>query len=103
MASKIPNGGGSVYLNLKGMRELLKSQQIRAELVERMARVAAAIPGSKLEAAERRTRVVVKVISGSDFDEAETGKLSRALDLAGGLRGTKKQFSEAATRKRRRA
>jgi hypothetical protein len=29
------------------------------------------------------------VARGSDFDEANTGELSRALDLAGGKRGIK--------------
>jgi len=88
MASKI-RGGGKVELNRKGMRELLKSQPIRADLVMRMIKVQAALPGSKLEALESRTRIRVKVLRGSDFDEANTGDLSRALDLAGGRRGTK--------------
>jgi hypothetical protein len=77
-----------VYLNSKGMREMLKSQGVEDELVKRMSRVQAALPGSKLEASVTRTRVRVKVARGSDFDEANTGALSRALDLAGGLRGT---------------
>ncbi len=88
MASKIPGGGGTVKLNSPGMRDLLKSNEIRAELVGRMAKVQSALPGSKLEAMESRTRVRVKVTRGSDYDEANTGELSRALDLAGGRRGT---------------
>ena len=98
MASKIPGGGGKVQLNSPGMRELLKSDEIRAELVGRMARVQSALPGSKLEAMESRTRIRVKVIRGSDFDEANTGDLSRALDLAGGRRG---DFTKAQLAKRR--
>ena len=88
MASRIPNGGGEVKLNFKGMGELLKSSAIQAMLWERMARVQAAVEGSKLESRTRRTRVAAGVATGSDFDEANTGNLSRALDLAGGLRGT---------------
>ena len=88
MASKIPGGGGEVKLNSPGMRDLLRSNEVRAELVGRMAKVQSALPGSKLEALESRTRIRVKVIRGSDFDEANTGDLSRALDLAGGRRGT---------------
>ena len=88
MASKIPGGGGKVQLNSPGMRDLLRSNEVRAELVGRMAKVQSALPGSKLEAMESRTRIRVKVIRGSDFDEANTGDLSRALDLAGGRRGT---------------
>jgi hypothetical protein len=71
------------------MRELLQSNEIRAGLVMRMLPVQSALPGSKLEAVMRPTRVAVKVSRGSDFDEANTGDLSRALDLSGGRRGTK--------------
>ena len=88
MASKIPGGGGEVQLNSKGMRDLLKSNEIRAELVERMIKVQAALPGSKMDVQTSPTRLRVKVIRGSDYDEANTGDLSRALDLAGGRRGT---------------
>lgn len=88
MASRIPGNGGKVTLNFKGMGELLKSEPIRAMLQERMARVQAAIPGSTLETKNRRSRVVAIVSNGSDYDEANTGDLSRALDLAGGQRGT---------------
>lgn len=88
MASKIPGGGGEVKLNSQGMRDLLRSNEIRADLVNRMSKVQSALPGSKLVAMESRTRIRVKVERGSDFDEANTGDLSRALDLSGGRRGT---------------
>lgn len=89
MASKIPGGNGKVTLISAGMRELLKSNQIRAELVMRMIKVQSALPGSSMQVSETPTRVRIKVSRGSDFDEANTGDLSRALDLAGGQRGTK--------------
>ena len=98
MASSIPGGGGKVKLNSQGMRDLLRSNEIRANLVGRMARVQSALPGSKLEVMESKTRVRVKVERGSDFDEANTGDLSRALDLAGGRRG---DFTKAQLAKRR--
>jgi hypothetical protein len=101
MASKIPGTNDKVYLHLAGMRELMKSTEIRAELVKRMLPVVSAVPGASLEVAVRPSRVVVKVINGSDFDEANTGSLSRALDLAGGERGTKKKFGESARKNRR--
>jgi hypothetical protein len=88
MASKIPGGGGEVKLNFKGMGELLKSDAIRSMLEERMARVQSALPGSTLESKIRRSRAVAIVKRGSDYEEANTGALSRALDLAGGERGT---------------
>lgn len=88
MASKIPGGGGEVKLDSQGMRDLLRSNEIRADLVNRMSKVQSALPGSKLVAMESRTRIRVKVERGSDFDEANTGDLSRALDLSGGRRGT---------------
>lgn len=73
-----------------GMREMLKSPGVLEELRSRMVRVKAALgPGAMMERAYRPSRVVVKVIKGSNFDEANTGELSRALDLAGGRRGTK--------------
>lgn len=100
MASRIPGTKDKVYLHLAGMRELMKSPEIRAELVKRMLPVVAALPGSSLEVVVRPSRVAVKVLRGSDFDEANTGDLSRALDLAGGLRGTKKQFGAAARKNR---
>tara|TARA_R110000803_G_scaffold167476_1_gene230741 strand:- start:452 stop:751 length:300 start_codon:yes stop_codon:yes gene_type:complete len=95
MASKIPNGGGTVKLNFKGMRELLRSDDLGNMLAKRMRKVQAALPGSELEIAKSPTRVRVKVARGSDFDEANTGDLSRALDLAGGERGTKKKFQKS--------
>lgn len=100
--SKIPGDGGKVTLNGAGMRELLKSQPIRADLVMRMIRVQAALPGSSMQVDNTRTRVWVKVIRGSDFDEANTGDLSRALDLAGGLRGTRTQAQMKKARGKRR-
>lgn len=103
MASRIPGNGGTVKLDRAGMRELMKSQPIRAELVMRMIKVQSALPGSRLEAMNTRTRVRVKVIRGSDFDEANTGDLSRALDLAGGERGTRTQKQMKSARARRRA
>ena len=101
--SSIPGGGGHVKLDSAGMRELLKSQPIRAELVVRMARVQAALPGSSLKVNNTRTRVRVQVERGSDFDEANTGDLSRALDLAGGERGTKNYAKMKRARAARRA
>jgi hypothetical protein len=89
MASKIPGRDGKVTLNRSGMRELLRSNEIRATLVMRMLPVQSALPGSKLEVVMRPTRVAVKVARGSDFEEANTGALSRALDLSGGRRGVK--------------
>jgi len=88
MASKIPGGGGEVKLNSAGIRDLLRSQEIETELRGRMAKVRGALPGSELYVTRSRTRVAVKVKRGSDYDEANTGDLSRALDLAGGRRGT---------------
>jgi hypothetical protein len=88
VASKIPGGGGEVKLNFKGMGELLRSPEIEAELRSRMRRVQAAVPGSELyTTTSRRARAVVA--RGSDFDESNTGELSRALDLSGGQRGYK--------------
>jgi hypothetical protein len=92
MASRIPGNGGTVKLNFKGMNNLLKSVEVTSMLQQRMARVQAAIPGSQMETRFRTSRTAVKVIHGSDYDEANTGNLSRALDLAGGSRGTKPGF-----------
>lgn len=89
MASKIPGGGGEVKLNFKGMGELLRSPAIADELRGRMRRVQAALPGSELEVLTRGRRARAKVMRGSDFDEANTGDLARALDLSGGERGYK--------------
>ena len=87
--SQIPGRDGRVVLNSAGMRDLLKSNEVRAEIAVRAARVQGALPGSKLEITESATRVRAKISRGSDFDEANTGALSRALDLAGGRRGTR--------------
>lgn len=88
-SSKIPGGGGEVKLNFKGMGELLRSPAIADELRSRMRRVQAALPGSELEVLTRGRRARAKVARGSDFDEANTGDLARALDLSGGERGYK--------------
>lgn len=103
MASKIPGGGGEVKLISKGMRELLKSPEVTANLRNRMKRVQGALPGSNLEVMNTSTRVRVKVERGSDFDEANTGELSRALDLAGGLRGDFTKAMRAKNKARRKS
>lgn len=80
----------TVKLNYRGMGQLLKGPFIENELRQRMQRVQSALGSTaQLTVAQRPSRVVVKVARGSDFEEANTGELSRALDLAGGLRGTK--------------
>jgi len=89
VASKIPGGGGEVKLNRKGIAEMMRSRAVANELSVRMRRVQSAIPGSTLEVLTGGKRARAKVINGSDFDEANTGQLSRALDLAGGKRGNK--------------
>jgi len=89
VASKIPGGGGEVKLNFKGMGELLRSKELEAELRNRMRRVQSALPGSELEVLRGGRRARAKVLRGSDFDEANTGELARALDLSGGERGYK--------------
>jgi hypothetical protein len=90
VASKIPGGGGEVTLNRKGMSDLLTvashSQRCSGT---RMRRVQSAVPGSQLDVLTSGRRARAKVSRGSDFDEANTGTLSRALDLAGGQRGYK--------------
>lgn len=95
--TRIPNSSSFVELNYKGMGELLKSPEIQAMLRNRMQTVQGAIPGSELVVTVGRTRARAKVINGSDYDEANTGDLSRALDLAGGSRGT--QVLPKSTRK----
>jgi hypothetical protein len=77
----------TVKLNYKGMGEMLKSIQVQAMLRERMQPVATSV-GSTVEVSVGRTRARAKVAKGSDYDEANTGALSRALDLSGGSRGT---------------
>jgi hypothetical protein len=88
-SSKIPGGGGEVLLNRQGMGQLLKSQPIANGLRQRMTRVQSALPGSQLEVNTKGRRARAKVLRGSDYDEANTGDMSRALDLAGGQRGYK--------------
>lgn len=102
LGSKIPGGGGEVKLNRKGIRDLMKSQEVVMELYSRMQRVQSALPGSEIAVMMGRTRARVKVLRGSDFDEANTGDLSKALDLAGGDRGTKTKNQLAKARARRR-
>ena len=99
--SQIPGKDGYVKLNSAGMRDLLKSNEVRSDLVKRMSRVQSALPGSKLTVDTTSTRLRVKVARGSDFDEANTGALSRALDLAGGLRGIRNKGTAKAKRKAR--
>jgi len=85
----IPGSPGSyVTLNYKGMGELLKSPAIQEMLRQRMEPVQGALPGSELTVTIGRTRARAKVAYGSDYEEADTGALSRALDLSGGMRGT---------------
>jgi hypothetical protein len=100
--SMIPGGGGYVVKDERGMRELLLSQGVADLLADRMARVQIALPGSKLYVTRgprggKRARAVVS--RGSDFEEANTGELSRALDLAGGKRGYKKRTNKPKARK----
>lgn len=78
-----------IKLDNAGMRELLESVQIESELTGRMAAVQSALPGSEMQVVRRGRRVQVRVVRGSDYEEANTGELSRALDLAGGQRGYK--------------
>lgn len=85
---KIPNSDSYIELDYKGMGELLKSQAIQNMLRKRMTNVQEAIPGSELDVVVGRNRARAKVKFGSDYDEANTGQLSQALDLAGGQRGT---------------
>ncbi len=92
--SAIPGGGGHVLLNKAGMGQLLRDPAIAVELGNRMRRVQAALPGSELQVTRSGVRARAKVAYGSDFDEADTGALSRALDLAGGQRGYKKKFNK---------
>jgi hypothetical protein len=99
-SSKIRGGGGEVTLNRKGMGDLLRSAAIVSELRQRMRRVQAALPGSTLYTTSgRRARAVVA--RGSDFDEANTGDLARALDLSGGQRGVKVKSRKPTARKSR--
>ncbi len=88
MASRIPGGGGEVELNSAGMRELMKSPEMQSLLRKRMGRVQSALPGSELKVSISPTRARATVARGSDYDEANTGELSRALNMSGGQRGT---------------
>ena len=72
------------------------------ELYTRMQRVQAALPGSEIVGKIGRARAKVQVWRGSDFEEANTGELSRALDLAGGRRCDKKMNQVAKRRSRNR-
>jgi hypothetical protein len=78
-----------VKVDNAGMRDLLESAAIESELVGRMSAVQTALPGSEMTVVRRGRRVQVRVVRGSDYEEANTGELSRALDLAGGQRGYK--------------
>lgn len=90
--------GGYVKLDFKGMGELLRSPEIQTILSNRMRRVQSALPGSQLyTTSNRRARAVV--VRGSDFDEANTGELSRALDLSGGQRGYKVKTNKPRSRR----
>jgi len=91
--------GDRVKLNFKGMGELLRSPQIAKELENRMRRVQSAVPGSQLQVLKNGRRARAKVLYGSDFDEAATGALGRALDLAGGQRGVKTRTNKPKARK----
>ena len=99
--SYIPGGTKDDYVRLdkQGMRALLTGPEITAELRQRMLRVQAALPGSQLEIARNSVRTRVKVIRGSDYDEANTGDMARALDLAGGRRGEKRKTRKPRARK----
>jgi hypothetical protein len=88
-SSKIPGGGGEVKLNFKGIGELLRSPAVASELRQRMLRVQSALPGSELEVTTKGRRARAKVTRGSDYDEANTGDMARALSLSGGQRGYK--------------
>lgn len=81
-------GNVKVKLNSAGIRDMLKSYAVEEELTNRMKLVKSALAGSNLYVTLGRNRVAVKVARGSDFDEANTGALSKALDLAGARRGT---------------
>ncbi len=76
-----------IELDTEGMRELLESAAIESELVERMGAVQDQLPDSYMEVVKAGRRVQVRVFRGSDYEEANTGELSAALDAAGGQRG----------------
>jgi uncharacterized protein involved in exopolysaccharide biosynthesis len=81
--------GNTVKLDYAGMRQMMTSPEVMDELAGRMARVQAALPDSEMRVSSGQRRARAVVARGSDFDEANTGDLSRALDLAGGLRGVR--------------
>ena len=94
----IPGGWGSVKLDFKGVGELLRSPEIQSELEERMRRVQSALPESELKVFSGGRRARAVVARGSAFEEANTGELSRALDLAGGQRGLKVKAKKSKAR-----
>ena len=88
-----------IELNHASMEELLKSDEVRSALEDRARRVLAAAKanapvrtgayrdGLHVEIREHASRVVARVVGGSDHDmivEAKHGTLARALDAAGG-------------------
>lgn len=98
--SSIPGmPGGYVQLDFKGMGDLLRSPAIASELGKRMRRVQGALPGSQLQVTTGGRRARAKVLRGSDFEEANTGELSRALDLSGGQRGYKTKTNKPRARR----
>ncbi len=95
----IPGTKDRVALNFKGIGELLRSPAIASELRNRMRRVQSALPGSELTVSTSGRRARAKVARGTDFDEANTGELSRALDLSGGERGYKVKTNKPRARR----
>ena len=94
----IPGGWGSVKLDFRGVGELLRSPEIQSELEQRMRRVQSALPGSELTVFSGGKRARAVVARGSAFDEANTGDLSKALDLAGGQRGIRVKAKKSKAR-----
>jgi hypothetical protein len=84
--------GVRVKLHDKGMRELLKSAEVRAHLTDRMQRVLSTAQAGAGEGIDYQlvqgTTDRARVSVGSDspgalFEEAHRGNLARALDSAG--------------------
>jgi len=88
-----------VEINYDGIRELLNSDDVRADLTRRMERVeSAAVSSAPIGSSgahrdsihlEQATtdRAVVRVVADSDHSlgvEARTGHMARSLDAAGG-------------------
>jgi len=88
-----------IEINREGIRDLLNSDEVRADLTSRMERVeSAAIASAPIGATgehrdsihiEQATtdRAAVRVVADSDHSlgvEARTGHMARALDAAGG-------------------